>query len=507
LDVGIPADVPGLPCMAELSKPVVDARGLTKHYPGAVALDHVDFALEPGEVHVLFGENGAGKSTLISIIAGATTPTSGTVEIAGQLVTVFTIRNARRLGVSAVFQEFSLVPTQTVLENLVLGEEPAVIGLLLRGEGRRRAQALFDALECQIDLDRPVSQLSRGEQQLVEIAKAIRSELRVLILDEPTASLTNRETETLFGLIARLKARGVGIIYISHRIHEFERIANRITVLRDGRNLGVVPAAGLSEAELLAMMTGRLMGAIYPVIARASGPEVLRVQGLRAPGVARASFAIRAGDVTGFAGLVGSGKSRVWRAVMGLNRTLGGSVVINGKDMTGARTHAVIAAGIHYLPPDRKNEGLLLVASASDNIALGMLERGRRAAAAIVAIAKRIGLERHLLRRLVSQLSGGNQQKVLFGKGFGRDYSAYVFDEPTVGVDMGTRAQIYRVIKDLAERGKAVVVISSDLQEAISLSHRLFVFSAGQISAELEGAEINEAAVLPHFFERKRVVG
>ena len=175
-------------------------------------------------------------------------------------MTVFTIRNARRLGVSAVFQEFSLVPTQTVLENLVLGEEPAVIGLLLRGEGRRRAQALFDALECQIDLDRPVSQLSRGEQQLVEIAKAMRSDLRVLILDEPTASLTNRETETLFGLIARLKARGVGIIYISHRIHEFERIANRITVLRDGRNLGVVPAAGLSEAELLAMMTGRAHG-------------------------------------------------------------------------------------------------------------------------------------------------------------------------------------------------------------------------------------------------------
>jgi ribose transport system ATP-binding protein len=496
--------------MVELPKPVVEARGLTKRYPGVVALDHVDFELEPGEVHVLFGENGAGKSTLISILAGAVAPTSGVVEIAGEPVTVFTVRNARRLGVSAVFQEFSLVPTQTVLENLVLGEEPAVMGLLQRGEGRRRAQALFDALERQIDLDRPVSQLSRGQQQLVEIAKAMRGDLRVLILDEPTASLTNRETETLFDLIARLKARGVGIIYISHRIHEFERIANRITVLRDGRNLGVVPAAGLSESELLAMMTGRLMGAIYPTIARASGREALAVQGLYARGVAGASFAIRAGEVTGFAGLVGSGKSRVWRAIMGLNRTLGGAVVINGKDMTGARTTAVIAAGVHYLPPDRKNEGLLLVASASDNIALGMLgsddSRGRRAADAIAAIAKSVGLERHMLRRLVSQLSGGNQQKVLFGKGFGRDYSVYVFDEPTVGVDMATRAQLYRVIKTLAESGKAVVIVSSDLQEVMSLSHRLFVFSAGQISAELDGAEISEAAALPHFFERKRVV-
>jgi ribose transport system ATP-binding protein len=496
--------------MVQLPKPVVEARGLTKRYPGVVALDHVDFELEPGEVHVLFGENGAGKSTLISILAGAVAPTSGVVEIAGEPVTVFTVRNARRLGVSAVFQEFSLVPTQTVLENLVLGEEPAVMGLLQRGEGRRRAQALFDALERQIDLDRPVSQLSRGQQQLVEIAKAMRGDLRVLILDEPTASLTNRETETLFDLIARLKARGVGIIYISHRIHEFERIANRITVLRDGRNLGVVPAAGLSESELLAMMTGRLMGAIYPTIARASGREALAVQGLYARGVAGASFAIRAGEVTGFAGLVGSGKSRVWRAIMGLNRTLGGAVVINGKDMTGARTNAVIAAGVHYLPPDRKNEGLLLVASASDNIALGMLgsdnSRGRRAADAIAAIAKSVGLERHMLRRLVSQLSGGNQQKVLFGKGFGRDYSVYVFDEPTVGVDMATRAQLYRVIKTLAESGKAVVIVSSDLQEVMSLSHRLFVFSAGQISAELDGAEISEAAALPHFFERKRVV-
>src|SRR5574337_1243365 len=208
--------------MADLRKPIVDARGLTKRYPGVVALDNVDFTLEAGEVHVLFGENGAGKSTLISILAGATTPTSGSVEIAGEPVTVFTVRNARKLGVSAVFQEFSLVLTQTILENLVLGEEPAVAGFLRRGEGRRRAKALFDALERNVDLDRPVSELSRGEQQLVEIAKAMRDDLRVLILDEPTASLTDRETDVLFGLIARLKARGVGIVYISHRIHEFE---------------------------------------------------------------------------------------------------------------------------------------------------------------------------------------------------------------------------------------------------------------------------------------------
>jgi ribose transport system ATP-binding protein len=496
--------------MADFSKRVVEARGLTKRYPGVVALDRVDFALESGEVHVLFGENGAGKSTLISILAGATAPTSGSVEIAGAPVTVFTVRHARKLGVSAVFQEFSLVPTQTVLENLVLGEEPTTAGFLRRGEARKRARALFAALERHIDLDRSVSQLSRGEQQLVEIAKAMRGGLRVLILDEPTASLTDHETEVLFGLIARLSARGVGIIYISHRIHEFQRIADRITVLRDGRNLGTVPAAGVSEEELLAMMTGRVMGAIYPAIGRLAGPEVLRVEGLRAAGVFGASFAIRAGEVTGFAGLVGSGKSRVWRAVLGLNRTLGGKIVLNGKDITGARTDAVIAAGVHYLPPDRKNEGLVLAASAFDNIALGMLGTGKlrswRAVEAIAGVAKMVGLDRYMLRRLVSQLSGGNQQKVLFGKGFGRDYGVYVLDEPTVGVDMGTRAQLYRVIKSLAESGKAVVVVSSDLHEVMSLSHRLLVFSAGQISAVLDGEEISEAAVLPHFFERRKAV-
>jgi ribose transport system ATP-binding protein len=495
--------------MTDSQTPVVEARALTKRYPGVIALDNVDFTLETGEVHVLFGENGAGKSTLISILAGATAPTSGTVKIASALVVSFSVRNARSLGVSAVFQEFSLVPTQTVVENLVLGDEPTTAGFLKRGECRRTARRLFEALDCHISLDQTVSQLSRGEQQQVEIAKAMRRDLRVLILDEPTASLTDRETDTLFALVGRLKARGVGIIYISHRIHEFERIADRITVLRDGRHCGTVPAKGLSESQLLSMMTGRAMGAVYPVIARPGGPEVLRLENFGAKGLAGVSFSIRAGEITGFAGLVGSGKSRVWRAIMGLHETLGGKVTVNGREMTAARTDTMIAAGLHYLPPDRKNEGLVLSASASDNIALGLLAadrppRGRRALEAISAIAERVGLDHRMLRRTASQLSGGNQQKALFGKGFGRDYILYVFDEPTVGVDMGTRTQLYRLIQALAENGKAVVVISSDLLEVTSLSHRLLVFSAGQITAELEGDAVNESAVLPHFFERRK---
>jgi ribose transport system ATP-binding protein len=490
--------------------PLIQGTGLTKHYPGVVALDHVDFTLEAGEVHVLFGENGAGKSTLISILAGATAPTSGTVALGGEPVTIRSVKHARQLGISAVFQEFSLVPTQTVAENLVLGGEPRWGPFLDHGEARRRARALFAELEFDIDPGRLVSQLSRGEQQMVEIAKALRDEMRVLILDEPTASLTDRETDHLFALIGRLKQRGIGMIYISHRVHEFARIADRISVLRDGRLSGTVPAKDASEALLLSLMVGRDLGAIYPTIRRSTLPPLLVVERLRAWGVDDVSFDIRPGEVTGCAGLVGSGKSRVWRAIMGLNATLAGRVKIGDRDITGTSTRVMMGAGVFYLPPDRKTEGLMPAASSADNIMLGIIggrdpmPRRGKAMAIVSAIAARVALDRRHLRQLVSQLSGGNQQKVMFSKGFGRAYDLYIFDEPTVGVDIGTRAQLYRVIQALAESGKAVVVVSSDLPEVLNLSHRLLVFSAGRISADLTGDAITEAAVLGHFFERRR---
>jgi ribose transport system ATP-binding protein len=491
--------------MAVNAIPLIRTSGLTKRYPGVVALDGVDFTLEPGEVHVLFGENGAGKSTLISILAGATAPTAGTVELNGTPVTEFSVRHARGLGISAVFQEFSLVPSMTVTENLVLGGEPGLGPLLNPREERRRARALFEELEFEIALNRRVAELSRGEQQMVEIAKALRDDIRVLILDEPTASLTDRETEHLFGLLDRLKRRGIGLVYISHRVHEFDRIADRITVLRDGRICGTVPGKGTSERELLALMTGREVGTIYPQIRREPGPALLEVEGLAAAGVDGVSFQVCPGEVAGFAGLVGSGKSRVWRAILGLNRIEAGTVRLHGRDLTGLPTKRVIRAGVHYLPPDRKTEGLMLTASAADNLLLGMRSAGARTAGSRIAevlqsIAKRVGLDPAALKRRVAQLSGGNQQKVLFGKGFGQEFELYVLDEPTVGIDMATRAQLYQVIRTLAESGKAVVLISSDLTEVVNLSHRLFVFSGGRVSACLTGPEITEAAVLGHFF-------
>jgi len=488
---------------------LIQTVALSKRYPGVTALDRVDFDLRPGEVHVLFGENGAGKSTLIGLLAGVSAPSDGEILVRGRNVRFSGVADARAVGVSAVFQEFSLVPTMTVAQNIALGDEPRRGPFLDHAAARRKAVALCADLDFTIDPDRTVATLSRAEQQMVEIAKALHGEVGILILDEPTASLTDREVDHLFAVIARMKARGVGIIHISHRMQEFARIADRVTVLRDGRKIGTVAMADTSEAELLEMMAGRAITEIYPTIARNPGPPLLRVEGLRAQGVHGVDLEIRPGEVLGVAGLVGSGKSRSFRALMGLLPTQGGRATLKGTDVTGWDTRRLMQAGVCYLPPDRKEEGLQLAFSTRDNLAQGVLGtdpgRGllpwRRIRERCEAIADRVELPDAYRRRKVAQLSGGNQQKTLFGRGLGRDYDLYIFDEPTVGVDMGARAAIYRLIRDLAEAGKAVVVISSDLPEAMNLAHRLLVFSHGRVVAALEGDAVTESAILAHFFD------
>lgn len=496
--------------------PLVETVALTKRYPGVVALNAVDFDLRPGEVHVLFGENGAGKSTLISMLAGASHPSSGEIRVGGQAVHFSSVADARAAGIAAVFQEFSLVPTLTVAENLFLGDEPKRGLFVDRAAMVRKATDLFVQLEFAVDPQRRVVSLSRAEQQMVEIAKALHREVSIFILDEPTASLTDREVDHLFDVILRMKARGVGIIYISHRMQEFSRIADRVTVLRDGARIGTVAMAETSEAQLVEMMAGRAITEIYPTIARHPGEVLLSVSGLHAWGVHGVDLEVRRGEVLGVAGLVGSGKSRSFRAIMGLLPVRGGHVHLGGRDMTGQPTRAMMAAGAYYLTADRKTEGLQLAFTARDNLAQGILAgrseivRGmllpwRRIRGRAEAVAQRVDLPPAYRSRLVAQLSGGNQQKTLFGRGLGGDYDLYIFDEPTVGVDMGARASLYGLIRDLAEAGKAVVVISSDLPEVMNLAHRLVVFAHGRIAAELEGEAATEAAVLSHFFAQPGV--
>lgn len=505
--------------MSQHVPPVVEMFRISKTYPGVRALSEVDFTLLPGEVHVLFGENGAGKSTLISILSGVTQPTSGQMTLGGHEISFSSVTAAKAQGVYAVYQEFSLIPTLTVAENIFLGNEPMRGPFIDRGAIFRKAEALFQELGFKVPVRRRVSQLSRAEQQMVEIAKAFHGKARVLILDEPTASLTESEVETLFRIISDAKARGVGIVYISHRIQEFARIADRITILRDGRLIRTVDAAGITESALVELMTGRAIEEIYPKIARKrSATPMLVVKGLIASGVQGVDMDVHAGEVLGVAGLVGSGKSRFWRTILGLQPLKAGSITLNGRTITRLSPRDMLRQGIFYLPPDRKTEGLQMAATSSENIRFAALEnpdlvasggflRLKSLARAVRAVGERVDLNPAYMGRTVSKLSGGNQQKVLFGKGFVRDAAIYIFDEPTVGVDMGTRAALYRLIRDLAESGKAVVVISSDLPEVMNLSHRLVVFCNGRVSARLEGPDLSEDVVLKAFFSQEPVAG
>src|ERR1700722_9714499 len=492
--------------------PLVEMSRISKEFPGVKALSGVDFKLERGEVHVLFGENGAGKSTLISILSGVYRQTSGSLHIDGTEVNFRSVHDAVEAGIGTVFQEFSLVPTLTVFENVYLGKEPKRGPFIDRRAMAAGALALFEELGFEIDIRLRVSSLSRAQQQMVEIAKALHGKARVLILDEPTASLTEKETRKLFAFIAKASADGVGIVYISHRIQEFRQIADNISILRDGKLIATVPARETSEKRLVELMTGRSFDRIYPEInRRAESAPLMSLQRVHSSGVRGVDIDVRAGEVLGVAGLVGSGKSRVWRSLLGLQPITSGSVTFKGQDVTHAATRDLLRRGIYYLPPDRKGEGLQMSATSRDNININLLGRPdvvsrlgflspQRRREHADTIGKRVDLVNGGLDRVVSMLSGGNQQKVMFGKGFSVDRDVYIFDEPTVGVDMGTRAALYLLIEEIAEAGKAVVVISSDLPEVMNLSHRLLVFSKGKISAELAGSEMVEGNVLKYFF-------
>ncbi|MBS9718918.1 sugar ABC transporter ATP-binding protein [Pseudohalocynthiibacter aestuariivivens] len=491
---------------------LVDTKELTKRYPGVLALNSVDFDLKSGEVHVLFGENGAGKSTLISMLAGANNPSSGKITLEGNDVQFHNVADAQEKGIYTVFQEFSLIPTLTVAQNIFLGWEPRKGPFLDHGTMRCRSVEMLKELGFDIESSAIVARLSRAQQQMVEITKAFHGDLKVLILDEPTASLTDKEVDHLFDFVLSLKARGVGIIYISHRIQEFSRIADRVTVLRDGAKIGTVDMTDTDDGALIEMMTGRAIDEIYPKIAHNPGAEVLDVRDLKTVGISDATFSLKAGEVLGVAGLVGSGKSRLFRTVMGLTTRLGGTVELCGKDISQATTAEIIRSGMYYLSPDRKEEGLDLAKTSDDNLSVNLVMGDKlpssscfvdwkSVSAEIAKISKHVELQDSYRRKPVSQLSGGNQQKVLFGKCFGQNAEVYIFDEPTVGVDMGTRAALYLLIKELAEAGKAVIVISSDLPEVMNLAHRLLVLAHGHITAELSGNEMTEEQVLKFFFD------
>jgi ribose transport system ATP-binding protein len=495
--------------------PLLRATGLSKHFPGVVALNRVNFELRAGEVHVLFGENGAGKSTLIQALAGALQPTEGVIEFRGQPVALESVHYARELGISAVFQEFSLVPTLTVEENLFLGAERTRYGLLDRAAIRRQARDVLDRLGFPLKASQRVQYLSRAEQQMLEIAKAFRTDLSVLILDEPTASLTEREADRLFALTQQAKRRGVGIIYITHRMSEIRRIGDRITVLRDGSYVATLPVSEANDDRLLQLMTGRVINQVFPKIDHKPARLLLEVDRLTTKsGVVRdMSLRVHTGEIVGLAGLVGCGKSEVGRACFGIEPVASGRIVYDGLGVKGSTPRQMLDAGMFYLPPDRRAEGLVMPRSVRENVSLpwlgeqpfsrfGLLHRGGERAKAH-DLSRRLNLHPLNIERDVEHFSGGNQQKVLLAKGLGCPIKLFIFDEPTVGVDVGTRVAIYEFIRDLCQAGAAILLISSDLPEILHLTNRAYVMYRGALSGELVGDEITQDAVLGHFFERR----
>jgi len=493
-------------------RPLLELSGISKRFPGVVALDRVDFDLRHGEVHVLFGENGAGKSTLINIIAGTYPPDEGGFTYQGEAVSHLTPHAARLLGISPVFQEFSLVPDLTVEQNLFLGRELSRGGVLDRSGMRARALELIELLGFDLDPNRKVRNLSRAHQQMVEIAKAFLADVRLLILDEPTASLTEAEAAKLFDLVAKLKASGVGIIYVSHRMREIKQIADRITVLRDGRKITTVNAGDVSENALVELMTGRKIEVLFPHIEQCPGEKLLEVENLTLANhaVTDVSFYARAGEITGVAGLVGCGKSELVRAVYGLELIAAGYIRVEGVAVTDPAPAALLKLGLCYFPSDRVAEGLALGRSVRENASMtaldlptfsrrGVLQRASERRA-IQSIAERLKLRPAQIERPVANFSGGNRQKVLLARGLTRDIRVYLFDEPTVGIDVGAKAEVYDLMKDIVATGAAIVLVSSELPEVLHLSHRLYVMHRSRMVAELTGSDINEQQVLSHFF-------
>ena len=483
------------------------AEAITKSYAGVRALSGVSFDLQRGEVHALVGENGAGKSTLIKIMTGAVAPDSGTLAVDGRLVHHVTPAVARGLGIAAIYQQPSLFPQLTVAENIAIAVEPRSAWRRIAWDARRRtAGEILRRVGADIDADRLVESLSMPEQQLVEIAKAVGTHARILIMDEPTASLSDREVERLFDVIARLRAEGAGIIYISHRLEEVLQLADRVTVLRDGRSIGTHPRDGLQKSTLVNLMIGRELSSLFARRPVAYGDVALELRAVscREAGVHDVSFEVRRGEILGMGGLVGSGRTELARTVFGLTPADSGEVVVRGCAMRIASPRHAIDARIGYVPEDRQRHGVVPEMAISENVSLANLPAVCRSG--IIDRARELEQAGHYIDGLrikassaaagVQTLSGGNQQKVALARWLAIDPDILILDEPTQGVDVGSKSEIYDIVQEMTERGVAVVMISSELPELLAMSDRIAVMRAGTIAGIMSRGEATQANVL-----------
>jgi ribose transport system ATP-binding protein len=483
--------------------PLVQLVNISKQFPGVLAVNNVSLEIFPGEVHVVAGENGAGKSTLMKLLSQVERPTAGTVLLNGQEVPFVSPQHAQRLGISMVYQEFALAPHLTVAQNIVLGRESARFGVINRRAEIEQARRLLQRVGLRIDPKRLVSTLSVAEQQMVEIAKALDVEAKLVIMDEPTATLTEREITHLFAVIRGLTAQGIAVLYISHRLDEIFQIADRVTVMRDGKVVATLPRSEIDQQKLIRFMVGRDIHNLYPKPEPKLGPVVLRVEGItRSRVLHQCSFEVRGGEILGFAGLIGSGRTELARAVFGADPIDAGSIWLEGKRLSIKTPASAIAAGIGYLTEDRKRNGLAMTLDIAQNITLvnlptvaSWIDRGREERVALRA-RQRFNIRTPSVHRKVAILSGGNQQKVIVARWLETRARVLFFDEPSRGIDVNAKAELFELIGTLASEGRAIVMISSYLPELMNMCDRLVVMHEGCIAGELQRSEFTEERIM-----------
>jgi ABC-type sugar transport system ATPase subunit len=481
-------------------------KDVSKRFPGVLALDGVSFEVERGSCHALIGENGAGKSTLGKILAGVHTADAGELRLDGKRIEPANPLVARGLGISMVHQELAFCPNLTVAENLCLGDLPQRVGWLDRERLRDRARVMLREIEADLDVDVPISTLSTGQEQLVQIAAAIATNARVIVMDEPTSSLSAHESEHLFKLLGQLKVRGITVIYVSHRMEEIFRLCDTVTVLRDGRHVSTSAVSGTSPQRVINEMVGReVQQYTSKHLERELGEEILRVENLGSRGrFENVSFTLRRGEVLGFAGLVGAGRSEVAQAIFGLDPRATGRVTVKGRELPLGDVRAALRAGVGLLPEDRKRLGLVLSMNCRENTSLAMLPRLTRAGfvrrrqerSMVSEYVRRLRVKTPDIDAAVAGLSGGNQQKVALAKWLARECDVLIVDEPTRGVDVGAKAEIHQLLDELACQGLGLIVISSELPEVMNLSRRIIVLREGRIAGELSRAQFSQPALM-----------
>jgi ribose transport system ATP-binding protein len=487
--------------------PVIEMKGISKSFSGNKVLDRVDFQLLPGEVHALMGENGAGKSTLIKILTGIYERNEGTVTVKGNEVHFHNPKEAEQSGIAVIHQELNIIPSLTVFENMFLGKELTVgrFGFTKDKEMKQKTKEYLNRLGIDLDPNVEAGKLSVGQQQMIEIARAVAANTEVLIMDEPTAALTDREIEALFKVISSLKEQGVAIVYVSHRMEEIFQICDRISVLRDGQFIDVKEVATTNFDEIVKLMVGRQLGERFPERDTNIGGERFKVEGLTCKGsFENIHFSVNQGEVIGVAGLMGAGRTEIMQAIFGYRHLDAGKIFIDGKEVTIKTPHDAIKAGIAFVTEDRKSQGLILDLSVRENFSITNLDK--ISAKSLISSQKEVSMVDEMIEKLrvktsgrelsVKSLSGGNQQKIVIGKWLGMNPKILILDEPTRGVDVGAKKEIYQLINDLTKQGVAIIMVSSELPEILGMSDRILVIHEGKLAGVLDKSDASQEKIM-----------